>query len=122
MAKEWAKSFYNSKVWESCRGAYISHRINVDGGMCEHCRRSLGYIVDHIEELTPENILNPEIALNHFNFQYLCLVCHNKKTFGNKNEQIFDDEGQPIPPIHQSMGITRRPMGRASYNTHEFFT
>jgi hypothetical protein len=42
----------------------------------------MGYIVDHIEELTPANITDPNIALNHDNLQYLCLDCHNSKTFG----------------------------------------
>jgi len=50
MAKEWAKPFYNSKQWKQCRKSYIAHRISIDGGMCEHCHRELGYI-DHITEL-----------------------------------------------------------------------
>ncbi len=78
MAKEFAKKFYNSKAWKECRQSYIDKRIAIDGGMCEHCKNELGYIVDHKEELTPDNIDNPYITLNHDNFQYLGLICHNK--------------------------------------------
>lgn len=97
MAKPWAKQFYHSKRWLSCRASYIAERINIDGGMCERCGSVPGYIVDHKEELTPDNINNPEISLNHKNFQYLCLDCHNKKTFKKHSAGLFDDEGQPIP-------------------------
>lgn len=81
MAKEYAKKFYKSKAWQRCRYSFIQTRISIDGGMCEHCREVPGYIVDHVEEITPNNINDPLITLNHSNLQYLCLVCHNKKTF-----------------------------------------
>lgn len=68
MAKAYAKSFYNSTKWKKCRAAYIA---SVYGG----------YIVDHIIEITPENIDDANITLNHDNLQFLCLDCHNKKTF-----------------------------------------
>jgi 5-methylcytosine-specific restriction endonuclease McrA len=79
-----------------CRASFIAERINIDGGMCQECKEHLGYIVDHVEELTPDNIHNPEIALNHNNFRYLCLTCHNRKTFGQEAERhyYFDEEGQ----------------------------
>ena len=90
MAKVWAKPFYNSKAWLQCRSSFISYRITIDGGMCEHCREELGYIVDHIEEITLDNINDPYITLNHENLQYLCLLCHNKKTFGSDKEIVRD--------------------------------
>ena len=89
--KEWAKRFYNSKPWLLSRASYISYRVSIDGGACERCEDDLGYIVDHITELTHENINNPDIALNHDNLQYLCLSCHNKKTFGSGQEVTRDD-------------------------------
>lgn len=103
MAREFARKFYNSKEWKKCRRSFISIRQSTDGGMCEHCQKELGYIVDHITELTPENINDPDIILNHDNLQYLCLECHNTKTFGRQKEQryVFDDNGmiQPrLPP------------------------
>lgn len=76
MAKEYAKKFYSSKAWRKCRNAYIS----TVHGLCEHCGKP-GYIVDHIIEITPENINDPSITLDHDNLQYLCTPCHNKKTF-----------------------------------------
>ena len=83
MAKEYAKPFYNSKAWEKCRESYIVKVFE----LCEHCGDA-GYIVDHIEEITPNNINDPNITLNHDNLQYLCTPCHNRKTFGSKKEYI----------------------------------
>ena len=100
MAKEWAKPFYNSKQWKQCRKSYIAHRISIDGGMCEHCHRELGYIVDHITELSLENINDTNITLNHDNMQYLCLKCHNTKTFskhgGVASGLMFDENGDLV--------------------------
>lgn len=95
MAKSWAKSFYNSKAWKKTRKAFIANRITIDGGMCQMCGKELGYIVDHISELTPDNINDVNISLNWDNFQYLGLVCHNKKTFGDTEDcrYYFDDNG-----------------------------
>ena len=100
MAKAYAKKFYKSKAWQQCRRAYVSMRINIDGGMCQHCRERPGYIADHIEEITPDNINDPEVTLNHKNIQYLCTICHNKKTFSKSENDFlkFDSEGQPLPP------------------------
>lgn len=105
MARDFARAFYNSKEWKLCRKSFIANRITVDGGMCQHCQRDLGYIVDHIEELKPDNINDPEITLNDENLQYLCLRCHNKKTFGNSEGAlveglIFDESGDliQVPP------------------------
>lgn len=47
--------------------------------MCQRCHERLGYIVHHRIELTPENICDPDIALNHKQLEYLCLECHNKE-------------------------------------------
>ncbi|MBS4538205.1 HNH endonuclease [Clostridium sp. D2Q-11] len=95
MAKEWAKWFYKSRAWKKCRAAYIKKVI----GICEHCGNP-GYIVDHIEEITPDNINDPEITLNHDNLQYLCLSCHNKKTFKKKEATreglVFNERGELI--------------------------
>ena len=101
MARDFAKRFYNSKAWKLCRKSFIALRISVDGGMCQHCRVELGYICDHIEELTPDNIDDPDISLSHDNLQYLCLVCHNKKTFGSgegatREGLMFDEYGNLV--------------------------
>lgn len=93
--KPFAKKFYKSLAWKKCRATYIPKVF----GLCEHCDEP-GYIVDHIVEITPENINDPNITLNHENLQYLCLPCHNKKTFGkaavNQEGLMFDEEGNLI--------------------------
>ncbi len=104
MAKEFAKGFYNSKAWKKCRAAFISKRVTIDGAICQHCGNRPGYIVDHIEELTPENINDPLVTLNHTNFQFLCLKCHTKKTLTRDRGPniLFDENGQPMPPYSES--------------------
>lgn len=107
MAKEYAKAFYNSKTWESCRRAYIAERRMADGGMCESCGKEPGYIVHHIEPLTADNITNPDVALNHSNLRYDCKGCHDREeahAFVKQKQTLcgFDLSGQPIPPIHES--------------------
>lgn len=95
MAKDFAHSFYRSKRWLATRESYIGERVLIDGAVCEHCKARPGYIVDHIEELTPENIWDPTISLGHGNLQYLCLPCHNTKTHGTARVQ-FDQDGDPV--------------------------
>lgn len=102
MAKEWAKSFYNSKAWQQCKSSYISKRIMIDGGVCEECGSSQGYIVHHKKILTQSNINNPDIALNHKYLQYVCKECHDKfEGHGVGSKKIkplfaFDANGQPV--------------------------
>lgn len=104
--KEYARKFYKSKAWQRCRASFIGKRRSIDGGLCEHCGKRQGYIVDHIEEINPDNINDINITLNHDNLQYLCLECHNTKTF-KKNfairENLFFDEygnlREKTPPI-----------------------
>ena len=101
MAKEFAKAFYRSNKWLKCRNAYIAERINVDGGLCEECHDSTGYIVHHKISLTETNISNPMISLNHDNLEYVCKNCHDKFDGHGLNKSvpplcIFDKDGQPI--------------------------
>ena len=63
-----------------------------------------GYIVHHKEALTPANISNPYIALNHSNLEYLCLTCHNT-THGSgeltiRDDVMFDDDGNLIENMY----------------------
>lgn len=104
--KEYARKFYKSKAWQRCRASFVGKRRSIDGGLCEHCGKRQGYIVDHIEEITPENINDINITLNHENLQYLCLECHNTKTFKKnfavRENLFFDEEGnlrEKTPPI-----------------------
>lgn len=103
MAKEWAKQFYNSKKWDRCKASYKEMRIRIDGGLCEVCRENLGYMVHHKIMLTPENINNPEISLNHDYLSYECKKCHDQHEghgVGQKGAGLlvmFDENGQPMP-------------------------
>ena len=82
MAKEFAKPFYRSKAWKLCRESYISS-VN---GLCETClskgRVRPGKIVHHKIYLTPDNINDPYIALNHEQLRYDCQDCHNEEHHG----------------------------------------
>lgn len=101
MAQDFAKRFYNSTAWQKCRASFISERQAIDGGVCQQCNNELGYIVHHRIRLTPENIHNPDITLNHKNFEYVCQDCHNRIEKSEDGARYyFDDTGQliPIPP------------------------
>lgn len=100
LAKDYAKKFYKSTAWKKARRSYINKRKGIDGGLCEHCKMKKGFIVDHIVEITPKNINDVDVILNEGNFQYLCLECHNTKTF-LKNKSVddklfFDEDGNII--------------------------
>lgn len=76
MAKEYAKHFYKSKAWQTCRDNYWQ----AVGGLCENCLAKGIYrpaeIIHHMIELTPDNINNPEVALNPAHLKALCRECH----------------------------------------------
>lgn len=103
MAKEWAKPFYNSKAWKRCRNAYIQKRMLIDGATCEICHEEPIYIVHHKITLTPVNIKDPDIALNHCNLEGNCKTCHDLQEghfFDSKNipklNCLFDEAGNPV--------------------------
>lgn len=100
MAKQFAKPFYNSKLWKQQR-AYILAR---DHYTCTQpgCRRPATE-VHHIEELTEQNISNPRIALAESNLRSLCEDCHKQitkqmkqKNFGVLESIAFDEKGYPV--------------------------
>lgn len=95
MAKDYAQAFYKSAAWKKCRTSYITSVY----GMCERCERP-GHIVHHKTYITPDNITDPDITLNHDNLEYLCQDCHNREHH-SVNEQIregleFDKQGNLI--------------------------
>lgn len=99
--QEFAKRFYKSKSWRECRRAYIAKRIQIDGGLCEECRDAQGYIVHHRVTLTPENIRNPGVALNHSLLAYVCKDCHDAYEGHGLNKVrpglcTFSADGQPV--------------------------
>jgi hypothetical protein len=96
MAKEWAIKFYDSKSWKDCRKAYIAYVF----GLCEECGRA-GYILHHKIILTPTNINDPNITLNHNHLEYLCIGCHDTKHYRKiqgitKEGLAFDEYGDLV--------------------------
>lgn len=86
---------YHTSAWRKLRQAYYDDQH----GICEWCG-SPGDIVDHIEEITEENVDDPFITFNWDNLQLLCLPCHNRKTF-TKHSPVregfgFDENGNLI--------------------------
>ena len=76
MAKPYAKQFYSSKAWQTCRNEYAKKV----GLLCENCLKQgiyrPGVIVHHKIEIDPITIEKPEIALNFDNLELLCRECH----------------------------------------------
>lgn len=105
MAKEFAKKFYRSKAWQSCRNMYFQSQH----GICELCGAP-GEEVHHKKALTPNNITDLEIALGGDNLQLLCKTCHSaihEKSYqmyrkrhrtntGLANGLCFDEDGNVV--------------------------
>ena len=103
--KDFAYSFYRSAAWKKCRQSYIDKRILIDGGLCEECHERAGYIVHHRTLLTPANIRDPEVSLNHANLEFVCKKCHDnfeghfyQKSPKKLTKCEFDASGMPMPP------------------------
>ena len=77
MARDFAKDFYNSPAWKDCRRSYAASK----GNLCEVClSKGLvkpGEIVHHKIHLNPDNIHDPNVALNWNNLQLVCRDCHS---------------------------------------------
>ena len=93
------QSFYASERWGKFRLMIISER----GAVCQSCGKvitdPLDCEVDHIIELTPENVNDVMISLNPDNVQVLCHKCHDKKhnRFGYKAARgIYIVYGPPL--------------------------
>lgn len=96
-APEEQRAFYHSAAWQRCRASYISSV----GGLCERCyNRGIirpGYIVHHKTYITPENLGDPNIALDFNNLEYLCLDCHNSEHFKKKDRRfVIESDGRVI--------------------------
>lgn len=101
MAQLWARPFYNSKQWITCREAY-KQSVN---GLCERClednRYAPGYEVHHKTYLTPSNINDPNVTLSWENLELLCLSCHSIEHNRMEKEVVreglmFDGEGNLV--------------------------
>lgn len=92
--KDWAKSFYKSKAWQAVRENVMQR----DARLCVDClaegRYTAAEEVHHIEELTPENIKDPAVALNMSNLVSLCRECHKKRHGARANRYKVDEFGR----------------------------
>ena len=71
--------FYTTRAWRKCRASFLKEK----GGLCELCLKK-GLIepavhVHHKVALTPENLGDPAIALDHSNLMALCEECHQEQ-------------------------------------------
>ena len=104
MAKDYAKSFYKSKLWLRTRALYI-RSVN---GLCEDCLAkglyTPGKVVHHKEPLSLTNINDEHITIGFENLKLLCQDCHAKAhgsgyqlryTYGAAGEIIIGHEQSP---------------------------
>jgi 5-methylcytosine-specific restriction endonuclease McrA len=100
MSKPYAKAFYKSKQWQAVRREVLRRDLY----MCQDCKVNRAEEVHHIQEITPENIGDPNITLNPNNLTSLCHTCHTKITQGANGDIVsgycFDENGQVVqsPP------------------------
>ena len=92
--KDYAASFYKSKAWQACRASYLSKV----GGLCEDCLAKGIYtpaeIVHHIVEITPANINDPTVTLNHANLRAVCRECHAAEHGARVRRYKLDELGK----------------------------
>ena len=73
------EAFYTSRSWRKSRASLLKEK----GGLCELCLKK-GLIepavhVHHKVALTPENLNDPAISLDHSNLMALCEECHQEQ-------------------------------------------
>ena len=104
---QFAKKFYKGKAWQDVRKV-VWDRAH---GLCERCMESgemkPADVVHHRIPLNPENIGDPDIALNPDRLVALCDECHTEvhqrlgigAMNGRKEEEPrvgFDEEGNVV--------------------------
>jgi len=87
--------FYDSKEWKACRETFRKSRK----GLCEECLKNgivtAGDMVHHKIHLSPDNMRNPDIALNFDNLELLCRTHHQEKHGSSKRYKV-DELGRVI--------------------------
>ena len=88
MARNFSKSFYNSKEWQAVRSAALMR----DRYLCQHCGKPAAE-VHHIIHLTPDNVNDPAVTMNLSNLVSLCKDCHFEEHRGEhaKGRQANED-------------------------------
>lgn len=101
MAREFAKAFYNSEAWKTCKKRYIQLMPRNKRGLCEKCFEKGSHIkgdeLHHKIWLNPDNINDSNITLNHNNLILLCRECHREAHGDRKPSQyVFNDKGEIV--------------------------
>ncbi len=69
----------------------------------------------HIEYLTPYNINNPDVTLNHENLELLCATCHQHEHYLRNSPTVegvmFDEQGNLIKRDAPHSEIKNKPAG-----------
>ncbi len=105
MGREFSRKLYRTKEWQKVRKLAFKR----DNGVCQHCYRRYAKItkgeeVHHIIHLTPDNIIDLDIAYGLDNLITLCRSCHmevhSRKKPTIEDGLIFDGEGNLISTPH----------------------
>ena len=98
--RAFAKKFYKSAAWKSCREAYLQ---SVDY-TCERCGEA-ALIVHHKIYIDEDTINDPTVSLNWENLEAVCLACHNAEHDVSSMVHLreepagrckFDEDGRPF--------------------------
>lgn len=96
MARDFAKKFYDSRVWQNTRDSVYAEQH----GVCQQCNgnRGAGEIVHHIIWLNRNNIQDINITLNKDNLMLVCRVCHGllHGVSNTKQGLMFNEQGELI--------------------------
>ncbi len=86
---------YKSKRWQKLRADKI-----ILNPFCERCLKkniyNSTYIVHHKEYITLKNYEEDNVFFNIDNLESLCKKCHNVEHFSEKQEYLFDANGDII--------------------------
>ncbi len=101
MHEQFANDFYGSWAWKCCRKEFAKSK----GKLCQRCLAK-GIItagtkkqpleVHHTIPLTPENVKQPEIALNWNYLELLCKDCHEDERKRKEKRWQVDKNGSVI--------------------------
>ena len=93
--KVWAEKLYKSNAWIKCRQSFMISRFYI----CNRCGGA-ATIAHHIIYLTPVNISDSEISLNHNNLEALCDTCHQHEHFlkgeATREGLMFNEYGELV--------------------------
>lgn len=121
MAKDYARSFYDSQAWRKTREAYLQSKHYI----CEDCGGAAS-VVHHIAYIKPWNVNDPNITLNWDNLKAVCIDCHAKEHSQDLKQRsggarlngiAFDEEGNVIKQSNVFLVCGSPASGKTTYVT-----